>query len=807
MPDSHLPTFPAAAAHPAIPHPMLAPARTAGGGASSDEEDTIPWGRYRAALMRHKWLIATAAILGLGLGFIAMRFVNPSYESSAQIWINADRQATPTRGPIRSGELLREQAWADLVKSRAVLHPVVERLRLYVWTTQPGDSVLFRNFATTSTFRPGAYILEVDPARRHYTLTNKASKAVVDSGLLGGRIGAPVGMDWTPEVAPLLKRRTVEFSASSPRSTAAGLQARLSAKLPEGTNFLTLTLTGSNPDRTALILNAIADQFIETAADLKRRNLVEMRRVLETQVDVAEQQLRDTERRFRSFRSTTITLPNDPGMSSETQDPMLSTFFTQKIEQENLRRDRGVIEGLLAEARAGTLGMAAAVALPPTVEGSEPLRATLTQLAAAEADLRTARQFYTDEHKTVQDLQRTVSTLRTRELPIRLQELATRLRRREQDVASRVQGSSRELAAIPARTVDAMRLRREMTVAENMYTTLQSRYEEAKLAEASAIPDVSLLDAAIPPTLPKSNTKPMILIAALLLGLGIGIAIAIVRDRVDHRFRYPEQATKELGLQILGAIPGIQRDPRRAEDPEEAAQVVEAFRTLRLGLIGTQEEEGPFVLTITSPGPGDGKSMLSSNLALSFAEAGYRTLLIDGDIRRGELHNTFGTDRRPGLVDHLSGPVTLAEVIRPTESHPNLHIIPCGTRRHRAPELLASTAMPQLLATLRHEYSVVLIDSPPLSAGIDPYALATVARQVLIVLRPGRTDRKLAAAKIELLDRLRVRVLGAVLNDIQGESQYRYYSYEYGYTVPDEEGIDSDMPKLGARVGELAGRT
>jgi capsular exopolysaccharide synthesis family protein len=192
------------------------------------------------------------------------------------------------------------------------------------------------------------------------------------------------------------------------------------------------------------------------------------------------------------------------------------------------------------------------------------------------------------------------------------------------------------------------------------------------------------------------------------------------------------------------------------------------------------------MLTVSSPEPGDGKSLVSSNLALSFAEAGYRTLLIDGDIRRGELHRMFNTDRRPGLLDCLRGEATLEEIPRAT-THNNLTLIPCGTRHHHGPELLGSAAMRDLMATLKARYNVIIVDSPPLGAGIDPFVLGTATGNIMLVLRSGETDRAMAEAKLKLLDRLPVRILGAVLNDVRtSDVQYKYYRYVYGYTADEE---------------------
>jgi tyrosine-protein kinase Etk/Wzc len=181
---------------------------------------------------------------------------------------------------------------------------------------------------------------------------------------------------------------------------------------------------------------------------------------------------------------------------------------------------------------------------------------------------------------------------------------------------------------------------------------------------------------------------------------------------------------------------------------------------------------------------------------LSFAEAGYRTLLIDGDIRRGELHRMFGLDRRPGLVDYLMGTDQLAEVLRPS-AHKGLSVIACGSRRHQGPELLGSQAMTRLMAEIKAHFNVIIVDSPPLGAGIDPFVLGTATGHMMVVLRSGETDRQMAEAKLRLIDRLPIRVLGAVMNDVRADGAYRYYSYVYGYAAEEE----APIAQISARAG------
>ncbi len=149
-------------------------------------------------------------------------------------------------------------------------------------------------------------------------------------------------------------------------------------------------------------------------------------------------------------------------------------------------------------------------------------------------------------------------------------------------------------------------------------------------------------------------------------------------------------------------------------------------------------------------------------------------------------------------TDLLMGRLSQADAIPQTPYH-SLHFLGCGTRTAEAPELLGSSVMLQLMAALRSSYSVVIVDSPPLGAGVDAFSLGTLTGNLLMVLRLGSTDRELAEAKLDVLDRLPVRVLGAVLNDVREGSAYRYYRY-YSYYLPGYEQVSEET---GVPLGSL----
>jgi Mrp family chromosome partitioning ATPase len=153
---------------------------------------------------------------------------------------------------------------------------------------------------------------------------------------------------------------------------------------------------------------------------------------------------------------------------------------------------------------------------------------------------------------------------------------------------------------------------------------------------------------------------------------------------------------------------------------------------------------------------------------------------------------------RPGLLDYLAGDASMKDALHGSNSR-TLSIIPHGTKREHGPELLASEGMAHLIATLEAEYDAIIVDSPPLGANIDPFALGTTTGNMLLVLRSGETDRRVAETKVKTLEHFPIHVLGVVLNDFDLEGPYQQYPYLYGYGAL----VDEGTPKRSARSGQI----
>jgi tyrosine-protein kinase Etk/Wzc len=751
-------------------------------------------GRYRAALRRYRWLLLLGPVLGLLGGVGAGRVLRPAYVVQATIWIEGATSGRVTGGvqrepgPIRtSGLLSASQGWVDLLKSYLVLDHAISTLRLYL-RYPSGDSTLFRGFGLRERFRPGAYRLEVSQRGDSVSLLTGDGVLVNRAGV-GDSLGAPVGFNWVV-TGPLPAGRKVEFLVVTPRDAARGLRDRLQVSMDRDGTFLRVELTDSDPELASVVLNTVVDRFVEAAAELKREKLSELARILGEQLRQAEANVRTSETELQSFRVQTITLPSDRSVPVAaglrlTQDPVFEAFFNQRIELEQIRRDRDAIRRAMAAIPDSGVSTDALEVIG-AVQSSSALTAALEELTAKRAELRALRYRYTDEHPPVQRLAADIGILERSTIPAIAAALVEELTGREVELSRRIESASRELQQIPPRAIQEARLERDVEIAGNLYSMLQQRYEEARLAEASSIPDVRILDHAVRPQRPVKNRATQFLLLGLVAGLGLGIGAAIVLDRMDRRLQYPEQVTAEMGLPILGVIPHL-KGAGNGTRPADAAPVVEAMRGVRMNVMHAYGAAGPLVLTISSPGSGDGKSFVAANLALSFANAGHKVVLIDGDSRRGTLHRVMKARRKPGLTDFLAGRVSRAELVNET-SFGQLHFIGCGTRSKDAPELLGSAQMIQLMTSLRASYNVIIVDSPPLGAGVDAYALSTCTGNLVLVLRTGATDREFAEAKLEVLDRLPVRILGAVLNGVKEWNVYRYYAYYLpGYEHDEDE--------------------
>ncbi len=757
------------------------------------------WQRYLAAIGRFKWLVLAMTLLGLTAGYIATRYIRPQYDIYGKITLRDPSAETLGNARERSNE-----SWLQVFRAFYITDSVTKLLKLYIEPKRDADSVYFRDFAVGRMFVPGTYELTTDADKAGYVLrlTRKGDSREIERGKLGDSIGRNQGLLWAPKPEQLPAKASIEFELVTPREASIELQKKLRADAPPNTDIMNVSLRGDDPIKTEIALNEWMKQFVSLADQIKNGGVTQSAMAIRASLEAANAELSGQRRELEQFRVEAITKPTDqvvmaPGIGA-TQAPVLEQYTRTRLEAQSIRNDREILEGLLRPGRLQEVDPGITMSLQSVGPSGEQLKGALTELYTLRRNYNAKRALYTDEAPEVQPLKQQLQQLESVTLPGLIRGQIAALRVREEDLERRVRTQSSELREIPARTIREEELRQRVMMQTEIVGQLGQQLEKARLAEQSRRNEVFIQDSAIAPLKPTSNTALQIIPAGVALGLGLGLAFAILFDLLDKRVRYPDQVAKELDLDIIGAIPLVH--PGRPS-VEEQAQLVESFRTLRLSLRHQFTAGEPVSFTVTSTGPSEGKSFVSSNLALSFAEAGFRTVLVDGDTRRGAIQQAFNIPQKPGLVDFLLGNAGLDDVVYPT-SYDRLSLVPCGTRHRQAPEMVTTAAMESLLDELRARYDVVICDSPPLGAGTDGYALSTLTGGLLMVLRVGMTDRKLASSKLATMDRLPIRPLGAVLNGIEPKGVFQYYHYLEGYTsstTPDDDGEVAALPKKGRR--------
>jgi capsular exopolysaccharide synthesis family protein len=310
---------------------------------------------------------------------------------------------------------------------------------------------------------------------------------------------------------------------------------------------------------------------------------------------------------------------------------------------------------------------------------------------------------------------------------------------------------------------------------------LDKQIKNLAILEAAGAPNINVME---PPSVSRRPTRPYTgrtLALALIGGLIIGCGVACVRDWYDYRLRSADEVKSSLGITVLGLIPHVDdenspiaRGQKIHIDPQSV--VAEAYRSLRTAVyFGTKERQARTIL-VTSPERGDGKTTMASNLAISMAQAGRRTLMIDADMRAPMQDLIFGINGRAGLATVLQGKATPDEVIRHTGIE-NLDLLPAGVAARNPSELLNNQKFIELIESLAEKYDQVVIDSPPLLAVTDARIVAASTDATLLVLRAGKSNRKLSELSVDGLMSVGANLLGAVVNDIRRRSYKSYGSY------------------------------
>lgn len=358
-----------------------------------------------------------------------------------------------------------------------------------------------------------------------------------------------------------------------------------------------------------------------------------------------------------------------------------------------------------------------------------------------------------------------------------------------------------------SQSLELMRLKRSKEVYENLYTLLLEKTEEQRIKSASSSVGMKIVDLPIKPLKPIPKKETQFYIAGCLFGLLLGFGLAFLIEFNDTTIKSNDDLERYIGLPVLGTIPHILHNrksdikiKRRSSKSHKTTSVsqyprhvfnfdgddsinTEAYRSLRTNILFTSPDKPLQVIALTSAGPSEGKSLTISNLASAYAQMGKKTLLIDTDLRRPVLHHIFNQHREPGFSDLFIENPDYNSIIK-KDIKSNLSLITAGLFTPNPAELLSSHKLEHLLDYFRSEFDMIFFDTPPIVAVTDATLLGTKMDGLIVVVKSHHTDRDIVLRAVNILRNVGVRVVGAVLNDINLShrySSYGYYKYYYHY--------------------------
>jgi tyrosine-protein kinase Etk/Wzc len=726
---------------------------------NQQDDDEIDLASYLDILFDYRWMIGIIALLVTLLGTAYAMMAKPVYEANMMIQVeDSPNSSKNILGDMSSMFDVKTAATAEIeiIRSRMVVSHAVDNLLLHIsagpqrfplvggWLagrnqalSEPGlmgyggygwgtEEIEVSVFNVPETLEGAQFVLTAG-VDGQYRLTQE-DQAIALDGRMGSTLKANVaGGTLALRVERFSARPGIEFllSASSRLAATQSLQgAIMVAEKGKQSGIIGVTLEGGNPAMASRILNEIGHEYVRQNVERKSEEAEKSLIFLDKQLPDLKKKLEQSETKFNQFRNASGTI------------------------------DLGEEAKLL-------LGQSVAA------------EATLTALKQKREELLVR---FTANHPGVVGIDSQMAEINAE----------------RQTIAARIK-------TLPLLEQDVLRLTRDVKINTDLYTALLNSAQQLQLVKAGKVGNVRLIDAAITPKNPiKPNRKSMIMIS-VLLGLFLGVVCAFIRKSLFGGIDDAHAIEKALGLTVYASIPYSKEQEVLHEqmltksmkisvlaqvDPGDKA--IESLRSLRTALHFSMLDARNNIIVITGPTPAMGKSFISVNFAAVLAVAGKKVLLIDGDLRKGHLHQYLGLERNSGLSDLIAGSCTLEQALRKGVME-NVDFIGTGPLLPKPSELLLHEDIGTLLAGFAKNYDYVLIDTPPALAVTDTLILGAHAGAVFMVARAGTSSMGDIKESVKRCNQAGIPINGVIFNGVMhrpggygyGYGKYRYVEYNY----------------------------
>ena len=591
------------------------------------------------------------------------------------------------------------------------------------------------------------------------------------------------------------------------------------------TDVLKIYIQSKNPEEAATLVNTVINVYKQRDLNWATGEMQHLKQFLNEQLNLKEVELSNIEEKLKDFQQNEKVFSIDDNYTlllSELRQ-LESKYYNFEAEINILQSRKKYMYNKLSEDEKG-LAKSLANAI------NSRLNAIRGEIASKEAELITTVNQYGDSHTQVKSIKNKISKLKSNlkdetndfinngisvsdpllyrqevmDSLIKVESIIPNLESKKIEYKKLIDEYEGQLSNLPEKVLEFTRLERVRNIQSETYSFMRQKLEEARINEASKIGKIRIVDHAVADYIPIKPNKKLFILLSLILGSVLGIAIIGIIEFFDNTIKSIEQIERR-GYSLLAVIPSIgskttkrktkkyiaqnknlEKIERRLithEDPK--SPISEAYRGLRTSLMYTKSNENCRVILVSSAGPGEGKTTTIANLAITYANLGKKTVLIDSDLRKPVVHNIFNVDKSPGLTSYLSeNEKDEKKLINKTNVN-NLDVITSGIIPPNPSELLDSPLLDNLLNKLKKNYDVILFDTPPLIAVTDAFVLMKYITQFILVVRAGVTERVALDRVMTNVRQSGFKESGVVLNALEESHSYgagyyyNYYQYYY----------------------------
>jgi capsular exopolysaccharide synthesis family protein len=583
----------------------------------------------------------------------------------------------------------------------------------------------------------------------------------------------------------------------------------LDVQFERGTELAQIQFRSTSPELAAKVANEIADSYIDRNFQTKYQTTLKATNWLNGQLNGLRNQIVESDKKFADFQEKTGLLQSD-----ETHNPNLDKLLQLNVALGNAQAERILKEELY---RSSTSGVEPDQLMPaPTFPALQSLR---TQKATLDGEYASLSAKYGDAYPRVTQVKNQISQIETaisrevgrarHQIEVEYQTAASN----ERSLSAAAEQQKRAIFALNQSALQYTILQRQVVSSRALYEDLVRKLQEAGITSGLNADAISVVDEALPPTIPSAPRKTLNVEVGFAIGLLLGIGIALLLETLNSAIETAEDIKTYANLPTLSFVPHADNIKslgrlRRGKDDfmrrhaafriteDVRSKFAEAFRVLRTNLLLSSAGAPPKVLLVCSSWPNEGKSTTTINLATVLAQADKKVLLVDADLRRPSLQRYFDSPRGGvGLSEILSGErYDQRDFIMPDPLVPHLQLLTAGKIPPSSSELLMSPQMTKVLDDWKDKFDFIVIDSAPILAVSDALFLASIADAVLIVVRAGSTPKKALRTLRDNIIKVRGKIAGVLLNDVKTSSQayYQYYGgkggkHDYYYSSSTED--------------------